>query len=317
MKRIPDPIRHLFSVLMLLSVLGGVAGTRASAAPVAFGTPPWPGLKVKTEVAEQLLQTLGYQTTTKKLGVPFIYRDLASGQLDAYLGAWMPTEKQMLTPLADKHKVVNLGANLKGATMGLAVPDYVWQSGIHSIRDLTAHADRFDEKVYGIESGSEINNDVTKAIKQNDDGMGRFHLVASSTAVMLTQVQRAISRHRPIVFIGWRPHWMNIQFKMRYLKGRANSPIARTRSTVLTIVSRNLAASRPNVRKLLSRIHVDPETQSRWINEYSYKKVALKTVARQWLATHPGVVSTWLDGVTTKSGGSAEHAYRRSFTSQS
>lgn len=298
-------------LLVLACLLAGSA--QAASDTVVFGTPPWPGLTVKTEITGQLLHALGYKTKTKKLGVPFIYRDLSSNKIDAYLGGWMPTEKQQLEPLLAKNQVVNLGPNLDGAVLGLAVPDYVWKSGIHSVKDLTEHADRFDKKVYGIESGSEINNSVSTAIKKNDENMGQFHLVASSTAVMLTQVKRAISQHKPIVFMGWRPHWMNIAFNMRYLKGRKNSSIARINSKVLTIVSNDLANKQPNVKQLLEQIHIDTKTQSQWINDYSHKKGDLKKVAGRWLTNHPEIVSTWLEGVTTSQGGPADAAYRQAF----
>lgn len=303
------------SLLALAACLLFAGSVQAAAATVTFGTPPWPGLTVKTEITEQLLQTLGYETRVKKLGVPFIYRDLSSNKIDAYLGGWMPTEKQMLDPLLAKDAVVNLGSNLDGAVLGLAVPDYVWESGIHSVKDLTEHADRFDKTVYGIESGSEINNSLSTAIKKNDEAMGQFHLVASSTAVMLTQVGRAISHQKPIVFMGWRPHWMNIEFNLRYLKGRQDSSIAQIESRVLTIVSNDLANNHPNVKRLLDQVHIDTETQSQWINDYSHKKGDLKKVASRWLTDHPKTVSTWLEGVTTSQGEPAVPAYRQAFDS--
>lgn len=304
---------HRLSLLALVACLLFAGSVQAAATTVTFGTPPWPGLTVKTEITEQLLHALGYQTRVKKLGVPFIYRDLSSNKIDAYLGGWMPTEKQQLDPLLAKNEVVNLGSNLDGAILGLAVPDYVWKSGIHSVKDLTEHADQFDKKIYGIESGSEINNSVSAAIKKNDENMGQFHLVASSTAVMLTQVGRAISNHKPVVFMGWRPHWMNIEYNLRYLNGREGSSIARIKSKVLTIVSNDLANNQPNVKKLLDQVHIDTQTQSQWINDYSHKKGDLKKVAHRWLTHHPEVVSTWLEGVTTSQGKPAVPVYRQAF----
>ncbi|WP_423822912.1 ABC transporter substrate-binding protein [Salinisphaera sp. SPP-AMP-43] len=305
-------ISRFSKLLSLLTLWFLMAGTTQAASPtIHFGTPPWPGLKVKTQVAETLLQALGYQTQAKKLGVPFIYRDLASGNLDAYLGGWMPTEKKMVDPLLADHKVTNLGSNLSGGVIGLAVPDYVWDDGIHSVQDLTDHAERFQSKIYGIESGSEINNAVSTAIKEDDEGMGQFNLVGSSTAVMLTQVKRAVSRHEPVVFIGWRPHWMNIDIKMRYLKGRKDSAVAGVKSHILTIVSNDLAENQPNVARFLSQVRIKTRTQSRWIYNYSYKKGDLETVAKNWLKTHPKTVKTWLEGVNTVDGSSGYQAYRK------
>lgn len=314
MKPIATKPRRL-SLLAFAACLLFAGSVQTAAATVTFGTPPWPGLTVKTEITEQLLNALGYQTQVKKLGVPFIYRDLSSDKIDAYLGGWMPTEKQMLDPLLAKDAVVNLGSNLDGAVLGLAVPDYVWKSGIHSVKDLTEHADRFDNTIYGIESGSEINNSLSTAIEDNDEAMGEFRLVASSTAVMLTQVGRAIAHQKPIVFMGWRPHWMNIEFDLRYLKGRQGSSVAQIKSRVLTIVSNDLANNQPNVTRLLDQVHIDTQTQSQWIDDYSHKKGDLKQVASRWLTNHPEIVDTWLEGVTTSEGESAAPAYRQAFDS--
>lgn len=301
------------ALIALAACLVFFGSAQAATTTITFGNPPWPGLTVKTEITEQILQSLGYQTETKKLGVPFVYRDLASNKIDAYLGGWMPTEKQMLDRMMTKNSIVNLGPNLTGAVLGLAVPDYVWKSGIHTVKDLTDHADRFDKKIYGIENGSEINNSVSDAIKNNDENMGQFHLVGSSTAVMLTQVGRAISNHKPIVFMGWKPHWMNIEYNLRYLKGRKNSSIAHIDSTVLTLVSHKLADDQPNVKRFLDQVQVKPSTQSQWINDYSHKKGDLKKVASRWLKNNPDTVKAWLNGVKTADGKPAFKAYRQAF----
>ena len=294
-------------------LLLGSIGLAAAAPTISFGTPPWPGLTVKTEITEQLLQALGYQTETRKLGVPFVYRDLASGRLDVFMGGWMPTESEQFDPLEKQGKIVKLRSNLETSDYGLAVPSYVWKNGVHTVKDLTAHADEFDGQVYGIESGSSINQKISAAIKADYEGMGAFRLVASSTSVMLTQVQRSIKREKPVVFVGWRPHWMNIELDMRYLKDKPGSQIAGINSRVLTIATADLPEKQPNVAALLKNIHVDTKTQSRWIYRYSYKNVDQKKVARDWLAAHPKPVATWLQGVKTVDGKSAMDAYRQAF----
>lgn len=35
---------------------------------------------------------------------------------------------------------------------------------------------------------------------------------------MLTQVEKASSSGQPIVFLGWSPHWMTVQFKATFLE---------------------------------------------------------------------------------------------------
>ncbi|MGN8160701.1 glycine betaine ABC transporter substrate-binding protein [Salinisphaera sp. SWV1] len=294
-----------------LIVAGTTLAQAASASTISFGVPPWPGVAVKTEIAEQLLHTLGYQTKTEHVGLPFIYRGLADGNTDVFMGAWLPAEKDMLGPLVQKKQVVKLGSNLSGAIEGLAVPDYVWNKGIHSIKDLAAHPKMFDHKIYGIEAGSAMDQAISRAVKDNYEGLGDYKMVPSSTAAMLAELKHSEPKKSPMVFLGWRPHWMNIKFHIHYLKDKDGSPIAGIKSDVLTLVSAKL--DNDNVTTLLKHIHVPAKTQSRWIYDYSYKKGDKSTVAHQWLASHPETVEQWLAGVKTVDGGSAVDAYHKRY----
>lgn len=302
------------TVITGLIFAGTTLAQAASAPTVKFGVPPWPGVTVKTEIAEQLLETIGYQTKTQNVGLAFIYRGLADGNVDSFMGAWLPAENNMLDPLLEKKQVVKLGSNLSGAIEGLAVPTYVWNKGIHSIKDLVAHADMFDHKIYGIEAGSAMDDAISKAIDDDYQGLSDFKMVPSSTATMLAQVQHSTPNKKPMVFLGWRPHWMNIKFDIHYLKDKSGSPIAGIKSDVETLVSAKLDDD--NAIRLLDRIHVPAKTQSEWIYKYSYKKGDLTEVAHNWLAAHPKQVEKWLSGVKTVDGGSAVDAYHDAYASK-
>ncbi len=293
--------------------LGAVTPTFAAPATVTFGRPPWPGVTAKTEVVSQVLNAIGYRTRTLSLGTPFVYRGLANGKLDVFMATWLPAQRNMLDPLLKKHQVVRLGTNLSGAIEGLAVPDYVWKQGVHTVRQLAHHGGEFGHTIYGIESGSAINGKIKKAIHKDYEGLGHWKLVASSTAAMLTQVRRATARHRPIVFIGWRPHWMNIKFRMRYLRDKTASPIAGIKSRVFTVSTASLPRRHPAVARFLRQFHVSAATQSRWIYDYSYRKAPKAKVAHRWLAHHPTAVRRWLKGVSAASGGSGYQAFRKAF----
>ena len=244
--------RATMSALLVAGVLTVAGSGLARAADtVSFGVPPWPGVSMKTEVTEQLLDALGYDTETQNLGVPFIYRGLANGEIGVFMGAWLPAQQDMLERVLENKEVVKLGSNLSGAIEGLAVPSYVWDSGIHSIEDLAAAGDRFDYKIHGIESGSAMNSKIAKAIADDYQGLGDWQLVPSSTAAMLAEVEHSLPKQQPVVFLGWRPHWMNIEFDMRYLEDKPGSPIAGIESQVLTLVSSQLDEAQPNVVALL------------------------------------------------------------------
>ena len=63
-----------------------------------FGVPSWPGITVKTAIAEQLLNPLGYETSVQEIGLQVIYQGIESGDIDVFLGAWLPAQREMFNP---------------------------------------------------------------------------------------------------------------------------------------------------------------------------------------------------------------------------
>jgi len=60
-------------------LVSSLATTQAQADldEVRFGVPPWPGVTVKSEVAAQLLEAMGYETRQNNLAVSVILNGVA------------------------------------------------------------------------------------------------------------------------------------------------------------------------------------------------------------------------------------------------
>src|SRR5699024_678075 len=127
------------------------------------------------------------------------------------------------------------------------------------------------------------------------------------------EVKRATSHHDPIVFHGWKPHWMNIKFDIRYLKDKMDSKIAAIRIDVFTIARPDWKSDHPQVAKFLRQFHVSTKTQSKWIYEISYKKKSADEIAERWITRHMDEVAEWLRGVRTVKGQSARDVVASSF----
>ncbi len=289
---------HALTMTALLAFT--FVGTAAAATKISFGVPSWPGERVKAEVAEQILQAAGYQTASTNASWIIDLKAVATGQLSADMALWRPTQNSVLDPMLKSKKVVLLTTNIKDALYGMVVPDYVWKAGVHSIGDLHKFAAKFDHKIYGIEAGNDGNTLVINAIKKNQYNLKGFHLVPSSTAGMLEQAKNAIANHQWIVFLGWRPHWMNVVFHIKYL----NDPekMWGGTSTVNTVVSPAFIKAQPNVTRFLKQMDIPSKVQSQWIYDYGYKKIPLSKVASAWIKSNPDLVKQWLDGVTTADG---------------
>ncbi|MDZ7749159.1 MAG: ABC transporter substrate-binding protein [Halofilum sp. (in: g-proteobacteria)] len=301
------------ATLAILTTMGMATTAVADAPTIRFGTPTWPGVTVKTEVAAQLVETMGYAVEQTNASPAFAYNALTSDDLDVFLGGWMPTQENMLDPLVEKEEVEVLATNISDAVMGIAVPKYVWDAGVRTEADLAAHADKFEHTIYGIEPGTGFNESIKDAIANDRHGLGDWEMVPSSTSGMLSQVGRSIEREEWIVFLGWEPHWMNVAYDIEYLEAVGEPKIAATRSDVLTVGNPKTMKAHPEIARFLRQYVVDKQDQSEWVLEYSYEDRDKEVVASEWIAANLDTVAAWLDGVKARDGGPAIEAVRAKY----
>ena len=302
-----------FRTTLLATSLAFAAGSAFAAGcdKVTFSDVGWTDITSTTAVTSLVLQALGYQTETKVLSVPVTYEGLASGDMDVFLGNWMPTMASNIQPYIDAKTVESLRANLEGAKYTLAANAKGAALGIKDFKDIAAHAADLDGKIYGIEAGNDGNKLILDMIDKNAFGLkdAKVDLVESSEQGMLAQVDRADNESKPIIFLGWEPHPMNAKYKMTYLTGGDDffGPNLGG-ATVFTNIRAGYAAECPNTGKLLANLSfslkMENEIMGAILNDGTDPAVAAKT----WLAAHPDVIKPWLAGVTTKDGGDANAA---------
>lgn len=140
-----------------------------------------------------------------------MWQTVANGNADFSTSAWLPvTHGQQYQKY--KSKLDDLGPNLKGTKLGLAVPTYM--TDVNSIEDLTSQA---DQRITGIEPGAGIMTAAKNALKDYDN-LSSWELVAASTGAMTTSLDQAIKKKDPIVVTAWSPHWMFAKYDLKYLK---------------------------------------------------------------------------------------------------
>ena len=185
-----------------------------------FADVGWTDITATTALVSVALESLGYAPHTTVLGVPVTYASLANGDIDIFLGNWMPTMEADLSPYRDDGSVVVLpAANLDGAQYTLAAPRYAHAAGLTSFADIAKFHDKLDGKIYGIEPGNDGNRLLIEMIESDEFGLGEFELVESSEAGMLTQAERAMRRGEWIVFLGWTPHPVMAEMEIEFLEG--------------------------------------------------------------------------------------------------
>jgi glycine betaine/proline transport system substrate-binding protein len=299
----------LVKVALTLAAFGAaLTGSSHAAEPqsctqVRMADPGWTDIDATNAVAGVLLKALGYQQNVSNLSVPITYQGLKKGQIDVFLGNWMPAQGPLVKPFIDDHSIDVLHANLVNAKFTLAVPDYVAAAGVHSFADLIKHADQFNGKIYGIEPGAPANQNIKKMIADKAFGLGDWKIVESSETGMLTQVERAVRDKQWIVFLAWEPHVMNTKFHLTYLSGGdAYFGPNYGGATVNTVTRAGFAGQCTNLAKLFQQMTFNVDMENQIISNVLQNKVDVNTAAMNALKGNPALLSAWLKGVTTTNG---------------
>ncbi len=273
---------------------------------VRFSDVGWTDITATTAVATEVIEGLGYKTTTQLLSVPVTYTSLANADIDVFLGNWMPTMEADIAAYRDAGTVETLRANLEGAKYTLAVPSYVYKAGVKSFADIAKFKDKFKGRIYGIEPGNDGNRLIQDMIDKDAFGLKGFKLVESSEAGMVSQVSRAVKRKQWVAFLGWAPHPMNSSIQMEYLAGGDDyfGPNYGG-ANVYTNVRKDYVSQCPNVGKLLQNLSFTLQMENELMGAILEDGQHPRQAARAWLQSHPDVLDGWLSGVTSKDGNPA------------
>ncbi|MCK6264101.1 choline ABC transporter substrate-binding protein [Vibrio sp. ZSDE26] len=276
---------------------------------VRFADVGWTDITATTAITTELLKGLGYSTKIDLLSVPVTYSSMANGDIDVFLGNWMPTMEGDIAKYREAGTVETVRANLEGAKYTLAVPKYVYDAGVTSFADLEKHADKFRDRIYGIEPGNDGNRLIQDMIDSDAFGLKDFSLVESSEAGMVSQVTRAVRRNQWIVYLGWAPHPMNSNVEMEYLSGGDDYFGANYGgANVYTNVRANYLSECQNVGQLLQNLEFTLEMENELMEAILNQNVQPEKAAQQWLDNNPEQVEAWLENVKTLQGDVAAQA---------
>ena len=143
---------ELVKMLLSTTVTFALAGSAFAEGcdKVTFSDVGWTDITATTASASMLLEALGYETETKILSVPVTYAGLAGGDIDVFLGNWMPTMEADIAPYRDAGTVETLRTNLEGAKYTLATNEAGAALGITDFATIAAAKDALEGQIYGI-----------------------------------------------------------------------------------------------------------------------------------------------------------------------
>ncbi|PZX47342.1 glycine betaine/proline transport system substrate-binding protein [Roseinatronobacter thiooxidans] len=278
----------------------------AECTSVTFSDVGWTDITATTAVATTLLDALGYETNTLVLSVPVTYTSMANGDIDVFLGNWMPTMEADIAPYREAGTVETVRRNLAGAKYTLATNTHGAALGIADFADIAANAEALENRIYGIEPGNDGNRLILDMIDADAFGLGGFEVVESSEQGMLAQVARADRRGEPVVFLGWEPHPMNANFDMTYLAGGDEwfGPDFGG-AEVYTNTRAGLVEECPNLGIFLNNLEFTLEMENEIMGAILNDGTVPEAAALAWLSANQDAISPWLEGVTTRDGGDA------------
>jgi glycine betaine/proline transport system substrate-binding protein len=280
------------------------AGDPESCKTVKFSDVGWTDITSTTAITSRILEGLGYTPKTTVLSVPVTYASMKSKDIDVFLGNWQPSMENDRKAYIQDKSVVEVAANLPvGAKYTLAVPQYTYDKGLKDFGDIIKFKDSLQGKIYGIEPGNDGNRLVQSLIDGNKDSLKEFQLVESSEQGMLAQVQGAVARNEDIVFLGWAPHPMNVNFKIQYLTGGdetfgPNFGAAK----VYTNERAGWSQECPNAGKFVANLKFNVDMENQVMQMITGDGMEGPAAAEKYLKGNPGVLDAWLDGVTTFDG---------------
>ncbi|HES9219147.1 TPA: ABC transporter permease/substrate binding protein [Streptococcus pyogenes] len=243
----------------------------------------WDSEVVSTHVIAEVLKNEGYHVTLTPLDNAVMWQTVANGNADFSTSAWLPvTHGQQYQKY--KSKLDDLGPNLKGTKLGLAVPKYM--TDVNSIEDLSKQA---DQKITGIEPGAGIMAAAKKTLEEYHN-LSSWELVAASTGAMTTSLDQAIKKKDPIVVTAWSPHWMFAKYDLKYLKDPKET--FGSTENINTIARKGLKKDLPNVYKIIDKFHWTQKDMEAVMLDIN-KGMSPEAAAKKWVEANKSKVSSW------------------------
>lgn len=294
---------------ILLTLTTSLAATAATAQVAEecrepqFSDVGWTDITATTSMAEIILESLGYEPGIRVLSVPVTFEALQGGDIDIFLGNWMPLHEPIQVPLVEEGKIEVVQTILEGARVGLATTTATAEQGLTSYDDISEFADELGEAIYGIEAGSSANTTIIEMIENDKFALGEFELVESSEQGMLGQVRRLADNEEPVVFFGWRPHPMNVNMDLTYLTGSddvfgPNEGAA----TVHTVTRPGLTEECPNLGTFLENYVFEVSELDVMMDYILTEGMSAEEAVRKWMSENPGRVEQFVEGTTTAEG---------------
>jgi glycine betaine/proline transport system substrate-binding protein len=158
--------------------------------------------------------------------------------------------------------------------------------------------------ITGIEPGAGISVTTEKAIEEYDNLAG-WSVELSSTAAMMSALEKAIDAEEPIIITGWNPHWMFSKYPdMKYLEDQKD--VYGGEEGINTLTRLGFEEDHPEAYKLLDQFEWGVEDMEDIMYEAQDTGEEIEKIAKRWVAENEDKVATWTEGVADVDGEEVE-----------
>lgn len=250
---------------------------------ITMGTLSWDDLTPITAVTKKVLEDAGYTvkvTTFAEWGIAFA----ALGKGDVQLLASQINYISQDHWDKNKSRLEKISPVSHGLYQAFAVPKYV---PITTIDELNANADKFGNKIVGIEPGSGLMRDAAAAVKAY--GL-KPKLVEGSTAAMSAAVKSATDRKEWVVATVWEPSEFMKKYDLKFLKDPKN--VFPGAQSYYWIANKGFSAKYPQARELIAGVYLPLEDNNE-INLALGSGKKLDEIMKGWFADNADLMKRW------------------------
>lgn len=281
--------KFLAPILLISFLMTGITqsflkATTSDKKEITLAYVEWDSEVASTNVLAEVLTSQGYDVNLISLDNAVAWKSIAEGNADASVSAWLPATHQAQYEQY-KDQLVDLGANLFGTSLGLAVPSYM---DISTIEELTSQA---NQTIIGIEPGAGIMAAADSAVNEYAN-LSTWSLTASSTGAMVTSLEQALKNEDDIVVTAWMPHWMFAKYDLKFLEDPMG--VFGDAEEIHTIVRQGLKEDQADAYNIIDQFNWEPEDMQAVMLAIS-EGTTPRQSARDWIELNPDKVKEWLD----------------------
>ncbi|MBM7572910.1 glycine betaine ABC transporter substrate-binding protein [Aquibacillus albus] len=251
---------------------------------ITLGVTPWTSTVPPTEVAQIILEDMGYNVEQTQADAGSTYIGLSRGDIDVFMDGWFPVHDVYIEKYSDS--IEETAVSYSGADSGLVVPAYM--EDVNTVQDLVGMEGEFNNELYGIEEGASATGVIDELIA----GYGLdMEQVNSSEGGMLAQAMRKMQAEEPVVFYGWRPHTMFNKFDLKVLEDTKGffEP-----ATIKVITNKELQETAPDAYEFLSNWSIPLGDVEEMIVKIEEEEIPSNEVAQEWIDNNQDKVNAML-----------------------